>query len=183
MMRATGLLSLAGSLGLVAALAACGSSGSSGSSASATSAPAAATGSSMAASSGVALRMAKTPLGTVVVDSKGRTIYQYDKDTQGTKTSACVGSCVGLWPAVYVTGTPKVSGVTGKVGTISAAGGKKQLTLNGWPLYYYAGDSNSGQVNGQGVDGIWWVLTSSGNKIHKQVASSSSNGGGGGYGY
>jgi predicted lipoprotein with Yx(FWY)xxD motif len=86
---------------------------------------------------------------------------------------------VGLWPAVYATGTPTVSGVTGKVATISAAGGKKQVTLNGWPLYYYAGDSGAGKVSGQGVGGIWWALNSAGDRVMKQPAGGSSSGGGG----
>jgi predicted lipoprotein with Yx(FWY)xxD motif len=39
------------------------------------------------------------------------------------------------------------------------------VTLNGWPLYYFAGDSAAGDTNGQGVNDVWWVLTPAGEKI------------------
>jgi predicted lipoprotein with Yx(FWY)xxD motif len=61
--------------------------------------------------------------------------------------------------------------VTGEIGTITGVDGSTQVTLNGWPLYYYAGESAAGDTNGQGVGGVWWVLTPEGEKI----------GGGGGY--
>ncbi len=59
------------------------------------------------------------------------------------------------WPFVTTDSvTPEVKGVTGTVGTIDTPDGKKQVTLNGWPLYYFAGDSKPGDTNGQGVGGI-----------------------------
>jgi predicted lipoprotein with Yx(FWY)xxD motif len=113
------------------------------------------------------LSTASTGLGTIVVDGNGMTVYAYDADTQGTTTSACTGDCASAWPAVEVTGsgTPKVSGVTGTVGTIAAPDGGKQLTLNGWPLYTYAGDHAAGQTNGEGLGGVWWVMSPSGTKV------------------
>ncbi|GAB3581635.1 hypothetical protein GCM10027579_10050 [Calidifontibacter terrae] len=102
-------------------------------------------------------------------------MYQFDKDTQGSGKSACSGACLAAWPPVVVSGSPKVSGVTGKVGTIATADGKQQMTLNGWPLYYYAGDQAAGDVGGQGIQGIWWVLTAAGAKV------TTSPGGGGAY--
>ena len=41
------------------------------------------------------------------------------------------------------------------------------MTLNGWPLYYYSGDKTPGDTNGQGVGGVWWVLTPAGDPISK----------------
>ena len=63
------------------------------------------------------------------------------------------------------TDTPEVEGVTGEVGTITGVDGSMQLTLDGWPLYTFAGDSAEGDTNGQGVNGVWWVLSPAGEKI------------------
>jgi len=53
----------------------------------------------------------------------------------------------------------------GVFGTITGVDGATQVTRNGWPLYSYAGDSAAGDANGQGVGGVWWVLTPVGEKI------------------
>ncbi|HEY0120032.1 MAG TPA: hypothetical protein VGC04_14750 [Cellulomonas sp.] len=119
-----------------------------------------------AAASGTSLATASTGLGTIVVDGKGMTVYQFDKDTQGAGSSACTGQCATQWPAVPGgAAMPSVDGVTGTVGTITGTDGQPQLTLNGWPLYYYAGDSAAGDTKGQGVGGIWWVLTPAGERV------------------
>jgi predicted lipoprotein with Yx(FWY)xxD motif len=55
--------------------------------------------------------------------------------------------------------------VTGTVATITGANGAKQVTLNGLPLYTFAGDSAAGDVTGQGVGKIWWVVGADGTKI------------------
>jgi predicted lipoprotein with Yx(FWY)xxD motif len=124
------------------------------------------TGGDSGTATGAVLGTAESSLGTIVVDGKGMTVYMFDDDTQGTKTSACTGQCVTNWPFVTTdSATPEVKGVTGTVGTIDTPDGKKQVTLNGWPLYYFAGDSKPGDTNGQGVGGIWWVLSPAGDKI------------------
>lgn len=117
-------------------------------------------------SADAALRTADSSLGEIVVDGAGKTLYMFDNDTQGTTTSACTGQCLANWPvATTDQATPEVDGVTGAVGTIDTPDGKKQLTLNGWPLYYFAGDTAAGDTEGQGVGGIWWVLSPAGDKI------------------
>ena len=110
------------------------------------------------------LATADTDLGTIVVDDKGMTVYQYSPDTQGGSESACNADCLASWPPVHgdmATG----NGVTGQIGTITGTDGQPQLTLNGWPLYYYVGDSAAGQTRGQGIGGIWWVLSPAGEPI------------------
>lgn len=119
-----------------------------------------------------------SPLGAIVVDGKGMTVYAFGKDTPGSSTSACVGACVSLWPAVTTTSaTPSVQGVTGQVGTAPTAGGGKQVTLDGHRLYTFSGDSGSGQLNGQGYQHIWWVVSPAGSEITKTASSVSSSGG------
>lgn len=170
-------------------LAACGSSAggtsTSGQAAGGGSGAATGGGSSMAVS---ALMTRSTSLGSVVTDGNGRTLYKFDKDKQDATSSACTGVCLSLWPPAYeASSMPKLTGVTGKVATITGPSGQKQLTLNGWPLYFYSGDSSAGDVTGQNFQGIWHVLTAAGTPVMAAAtsggsSSSSSSGGGGGGG-
>ena len=114
----------------------------------------------------------QSPLGTVVVTGQGQAVYQFDKDTPGSGKSACAGTCVSLWHAVTTpSSSPSVTGVKGTVGTIPTADGTQQVTLSGHPLYTYAGDSASGQISGEGVMNIWWLVSPAGAKV-KNAASS-----------
>jgi predicted lipoprotein with Yx(FWY)xxD motif len=104
-------------------------------------------------------------LGKILVDSKGDTVYLFQKDT-GTK-STCTGACASAWPPVPVTGKPTVaSGLSAaKVGTTTGSDGKPQVTYDGHPLYRFSGDSKPGDANGQGTNAfgaLWYVLSSSG---------------------
>lgn len=114
----------------------------------------------------VALTTAESDLGTIVVDGAGMTVYMFDSDTQGAATSVCTGQCLANWPPATTEATePELEGVTGAVGTIDTPDGAKQLTLDGWPLYHFSGDQGPGDVNGQGLNGVWWVLSPSGARI------------------
>lgn len=118
------------------------------------------------AASGADLMVAETSLGEVVVDGEGMTLYMFDKDTQGGDTSACTGACLQNWPPLIASDDePAGDGVTGQLSTIETADGEQQVTLNGWPLYYFAGDSAAGDVNGQGVQDVWWVLSPAGERM------------------
>lgn len=122
-----------------------------------TSAPAAATAD---------LKVADSTAGQIVVDGKGMSVYYYTKDVKDSGTSACTGGCLDAWPPVLATAdTPAVEGVTGTVGTIATPDGKKQLTINGMPVYYYAKDLAPGDITGQGVGGVWYLVAPSGDMI------------------
>lgn len=112
------------------------------------------------------LATADSSLGEIVVDGTGMTVYMFDNDTQGADASACAGQCAENWPAVTTeSADPVVEGVTGEIGTITGVDGSTQVTLNGWPLYYFVGDTSAGDVTGQGVQGVWWVLTPAGERM------------------
>jgi predicted lipoprotein with Yx(FWY)xxD motif len=107
--------------------------------------------------SAAVLRTAGSPLGQIAVDADGFAVYVFDQDTAGTST--CTGSCADLWPPVTAdTADPVVDGVTGDVGTITRDDGTLQVTLEDRPLYTYAADSDAGDVTGQGVEDVWWVV-------------------------
>jgi predicted lipoprotein with Yx(FWY)xxD motif len=106
--------------------------------------------------------------GTFLTDGSGRTVYLWVKD--GTGSSACSGACAALWPPVTTGGSPTASGSAkaSDLGTITRSDGAKQVTYDGHPLYYYAGDSGAGQTNGQGTDSFgakWWLVAPAGTSI------------------
>jgi predicted lipoprotein with Yx(FWY)xxD motif len=116
--------------------------------------------------SGAALTTADTSLGAVVVDGEGMTVYFYDQDTKGSGTSACEGECAAAWPAVHAqSAAPQVDGVTAEVGTITGVDGELQVTVDGRPVYTYAGDASPGDVTGQGVNDVWWAVAPDGTAI------------------
>ena len=49
-------------------------------------------------------------------------------------------------------------GLPGRLGVITRPNGVKQVTLNGYPLYLYAGDKAPGQDGGNGIGGSWHVI-------------------------
>lgn len=133
----------------------------------ATSAPASASAPAAATAAATAdLKVADSSAGQIVVDGKGMSVYYYTKDVKDSGTSACTGGCLEAWPPVLAAAdTPAVDGVTGTVGTIATPDGKKQLTINGMPVYYYAKDLAAGDITGQGVGGVWYLVAPSGEMI------------------
>ena len=133
------------------------------SSGAASTAPSSGPAQSSKASAAVELKTGSSPEGSIVVDAKGMSLYFFTKDTKDSGSSACTGSCLVQWPPLTTTsGAPTAEGVTGKLGTITTPDGKKQVTLNGMPLYYFAKDTKPGDVLGQGVGGVWYLSDPSG---------------------
>jgi predicted lipoprotein with Yx(FWY)xxD motif len=111
-------------------------------------------------------------LGTIVVDGSGRTLYRFDKDSASPPTSNCTGACAQLWPPILVGTQITLSGINRSLlGTIKRSDGAVQLTLNGWPLYRYEGDSAPGQTNGEGVGGVWFAVRPTGAKALSATSS------------
>jgi len=120
-------------------------------------------------------------IGTVLANNAGLTLYHNTKESGST--IVCTGGCVSVWPPVLVTGSlPHDTGmIKGTFGTIMRPDGSTQLTINGMPLYTYSGDSASGQATGQGIQGVWFAVSTSGTTT-SATGSGGSSGGGGGYG-
>ena len=160
--------------GLTAA--ACGSSQSSPTTTGASSATTGATAAS--------LRLESSTLpsvGSVLTGPNGRTLYYFTTDTSSATT--CTGQCAVVWPPLVVpTGTTPTlpSGVSGNVSTASRPDGTTQVTYQGHRLYYYEGDTAPGMDKGQGVDGTWFVLNTSGPAPKGNPTSTTTAGGGGG---
>jgi predicted lipoprotein with Yx(FWY)xxD motif len=121
-----------------------------------------------ATSSGPTLRLAALKPGKALVDAQGRTLYLFEADKHDAST--CNGACASIWPPATATGgTVAGPGITAsKIGTTKRSDGSSQLTYNGHPLYRYAADTSTGDVNGQGLNQFgakWYVLNAGGAKI------------------
>jgi predicted lipoprotein with Yx(FWY)xxD motif len=127
------------------------------------------------------LGVASSSLGSILVNSTGRTLYLFKADV-GAK-SACTGACATAWPPLLATAKPTAgTGLTAsKLATITRSDGTQQVTYNGHPVYLFINDKKPGQTTGQGVTAFgaaWYALTPAGNQISTQPTTS-----GGGYGY
>jgi predicted lipoprotein with Yx(FWY)xxD motif len=124
-------------------------------------------------------------LGNILTDGNGMTLYVYKNDTAGQST--CTGGCAQTWPPLLAADETQVpalpAGVTGKLGAIDRPDGKYQLAFNDMPVYLYSGDAKPGDVNGQGIGGVWSALatnppsnSSGGPKNNYQAPSGNSYG-------
>jgi predicted lipoprotein with Yx(FWY)xxD motif len=97
-------------------------------------------------------------LGTVLTGANGMTLYTFDRDTPGV--SNCNDQCANTWPPLTLdAGTPTAAaGVSGTLGVISRGDGRRQVTFNNQPLYFYSPDTQPGDTKGDGVGGVWHVV-------------------------
>ncbi len=111
---------------------------------------------------------ANSPLGRIVVDNKGRTLYLFEKDKN--RRSACYGLCATYWPPLLTHGKPVArTGVKQSLlGMTRRANGSEQVTYAGHPLYRFVEDRQAGQTKGEGLHDFgagWDVLSPAGKKI------------------
>jgi predicted lipoprotein with Yx(FWY)xxD motif len=109
-------------------------------------------------------------LGTVLVNSKGLTLYMFVPDKQ--KKVTCVKACAAVWPPLKLPkGAKPVAGGKAKASLLGSdpnPGGGQVVTYNKWPLYTYVTDTTPGTANGQALKlngGLWYVLAPSGKII------------------
>jgi predicted lipoprotein with Yx(FWY)xxD motif len=155
----------------VIALAACGGSSSTSSKKSTTT-----TSKGAAAAAAVVKTANSSTLGTIVVDSTGKTVYTL---TNGGQQVACSGACLQIWPAVSLpAGTTNATG--SGVQNVAAMG--TQVTVNGAPVYTFSGDASAGSTNGEGITsfgGTWHVVKAGGGSSGGSTGGGSGSTGGG----
>ena len=92
-----------------------------------------------------------------LTDSSGKTLYYFTKDVMGE--SVCTDGCLNAWPVFYAPAITVPSSLSANdFGTITRSDGTKQTTYKGWPLYYFAKDMNPGDMKGDAVNNVWFVL-------------------------
>jgi predicted lipoprotein with Yx(FWY)xxD motif len=166
-------LKLASVIAAVVVIAACGSSSKTASKSSTTpstssSSSSESTTTAAAASSGATLGTAtNSTIGQqILVDSSGRTVYLFMPDGS-SKTTTVPAAIKANWPPVKSTATPTVgAGLDqSKIAGDVQADGSDQVAYGGHLLYTFAGDKAAGDASGQGLGGVWYVLSAAGTKI------------------
>lgn len=97
-------------------------------------------------------------IGSFLTGKDGRTLYVFKQDAPDT--SNCTGGCASAWPPLTVGAGQSAkagAGIGGTFGTIARDDGTTQVTYDGAPLYYFGGDAEAGDTNGQGLNGVWFV--------------------------
>jgi predicted lipoprotein with Yx(FWY)xxD motif len=96
-------------------------------------------------------------LGRYLTDEHGMTLYYFRGDNQGT--SNCYGDCPKNWPPFYTENidTPKEINDYDFT-TITREDGKLQTTYKGRPLYLHKDDFRAGDITGQGISNMWFIV-------------------------
>jgi len=122
--------------------------------------------------------LGRSSLGPMLVTSRGRTLYLFEKDRNGR--SSCTATCAIYWPPLLTTAKPHAGTAVraGLLGTTRRPDGKLQVTYKRHPLYTFALDKRAGQTKGEGLDDFgaeWYAVSAAGSKIDDDSS--------GGYGY
>jgi predicted lipoprotein with Yx(FWY)xxD motif len=139
------------------------------------------------------VKKADTAFGAILVDAQGKTLYYFTLDQYANGASACDAACAQTWP-VFFTDSIRVSSplTPADFAFITRADGSKQTTYKGIPLYFYSGDSKPGDINGSGINKVWYVANIAGTvpttpptptPTAIRTPSLAGGGGGGGGGY
>ena len=123
------------------------------------------------------VKVSNTGLGKILVDSRGRTLYLFTKDSGSTST--CTGGCASAWPPLLAHGKTTVGGGVNAslVKTTTRSNGAAQVTYNGHPLYRFVQDQSPGDTNGEGLSafgGTWFAVSPTGNRVSSTSSKSGS---------
>jgi predicted lipoprotein with Yx(FWY)xxD motif len=122
------------------------------------------------ASQDATVGVADTDLGEVLVDGEGRALYLFDPDEQGAST--CYDDCAASWPPLLDDDPVAGDGADeALLSTTEREDGQAQVTYDGWPLYHWIGDEQPGDVEGQGVQDVWWVIAPDGQALRGAAAT------------
>lgn len=116
--------------------------------------------------------------GEILTGPDGETLYLFESDEQGAGVSTCQDGCADSWPPLTAEGDPTAGeGVGTALDAFEREDGDTQVTANGWPLYYYSNDEAPGDIEGQGVNDVWFVLDATGTPVREASDDSGSDGG------
>ena len=102
--------------------------------------------------------MQKELVGKFLADSRGMTLYRFSRDTDNI--SNCVEGCAVNWPPFYVDPSAVTEGCDpGDFSTITRTDGRQQTTYKGMPLYYFKNDKYPGDIYGNGIGDLWFLVT------------------------
>ena len=95
----------------------------------------------------------KTKKGTVLADSKGMTLYYFDRDDSGNKSN-CDGKCSEKWLPLAADKTAQASG---DFTVIVRSDGSRMWAYRYRPLYTSNDDKAPGDANGFDPQNLWHI--------------------------
>jgi predicted lipoprotein with Yx(FWY)xxD motif len=111
----------------------------------------------------VSIKVADTGFGSILTDGMDRTLYVFLLDDG--RDLACVADCLAAWSPVMIDGAPDLEkGLSSDVFDTVKREGQPQLTIGGQPAYTFSGDA-AGEINGQGLESLWFVVAPDGSRI------------------
>ena len=118
--------------------------------------------------------------GQILVDADGMTLYMFTKDE--ANKSNCSGGCLAAWPPLLTNGSPVAGeGVDESLlGAGDLGDGRKIVTYNGMPLYYWQNDTQPGDATGQDVNQVWYVVNPAGEIVREAIPATGEGSGAGG---
>lgn len=122
------------------------------------------------AAGGARVQLRHTRLGSILVSSRGFTLYEFTRDHSAHDSCVAIRECASVWPPYTTSGRPSAgAGVRSSLlSTVRIAGGRTQVTYAGHPLYSYSGDSRPGETSYVGESafgGRWYALSATGATI------------------
>ncbi|MCB9208069.1 MAG: T9SS type A sorting domain-containing protein [Ignavibacteriales bacterium] len=100
--------------------------------------------------------LATSEYGEILTDLGGYTLYYFVNDA--FDASVCFDQCETNWPVYYKENILPGDGLNqDDFASITRLDGSKQTTYKGWPLYYFFNDTSPGDVNGENINGVWFV--------------------------
>lgn len=122
----------------------------------------------------ITLTVKDSKLGPIIVDDKGMSLYMYTPDAYNV--SVCEGGCLAAWPPVMLKAGETLDNVKlegglrrSQLGVAMRFDGSRHVTYAGWPLYYWIRDRAAGDVTGQWVGSVWFVLSPAGHPMSNRV--------------
>ena len=132
---------------------------------------------SMPMASGPFVQIAESPeYGPILVDADCRALYVFANDSSGEPT--CVDDCAAAWPPLFVPSDsvpPLADELDSSLFSVVQHPDGAMLKVGDWPLYYFAHDTAPGHTNGQGVGGVWWLVTPDGTPIVEDEGATASS--------
>lgn len=100
-----------------------------------------------------------SPIGQIFISGQSLTLYTFendrnDTDGDGEGDSDCNGDCAVTWPPLLAANNSQSSG---QFTIIQRDDGEAQWAFKGLPLYKFISDAAAGDVNGEGINNIWFV--------------------------
>jgi predicted lipoprotein with Yx(FWY)xxD motif len=102
------------------------------------------------------VKVAKTAIGPILVDTRGRTLYLLTSDKRAKGASTCYAACAKAWPPLLTKGAAKAGpgARASLLGVAMRTDGTQQVTYNGKRLYLFVKDKAKLQLSGQKVTGF-----------------------------